>query len=123
MPFLDIDPSLSLEIELLGFQVVDHFKLLGLELNKNLDNVPAIYESITEKIRSLIRFWERFKLTLPSRICIMKTFLISQINYIGCFLLAPDNNINNLQNLIDQFVKDTLLVAAECLYLPPALGG
>ena len=71
MPFLDIDPALSLEIESLGFQVVDHFKLLGLELNKNLDNVPAIYESITEKIRSLIRFWERFKLTLPGRICIM----------------------------------------------------
>ena len=123
MPFLDIDPALSLEIESLGFQVVDHFKLLGLELNKNLDNVPAIYESITEKIRSLIRFWERFKLTLPGRICIMKTCLISQINYIGCFLLASDNCINNLQILIDRFVKDTLPVAAERLYLPPALGG
>ena len=123
MPFLDIDPALSLEIESLGFQLVDHFKLLGLELNKNLDNVPAIYESITEKIRSLIRFWERFKLTLPGRICIMKTFLISQINYIGCFFPASDNCINNLQILIDRFVKDTLPVAAERLYLPPALGG
>ena len=78
MPFLDIELTLTLEIELLGFQVVTHFKLLGLELHKNLDNMSEIYEAIAEKIRSLIRFWERFKLTLPGRIVIMKTCLITQ---------------------------------------------
>ena len=123
MPFLDIDPALTLEIEQLGFQVVTHFKLLGLELNKNLDNSVEIYEAIAEKIRSLIRFWERFKLSLPGRICIMKTCLISQINYLGCFLPAPENCINTLQSLIDSFVKQNLPVAADRLYLPPALGG
>ena len=36
MPFLDIDPDLTREIERLGFQLVTNFKLLGLELNNNL---------------------------------------------------------------------------------------
>ena len=123
MPFLDIDPDLTREIERLGFQLVTNFKLLGLELNNNLDNTQEIYETIAEKIRSLIRFWERFKLTLPGRIVIMKTCLISQINYIGCFLPAPENCVATLQSLIDSFVKQNLPVAADRLYLPPAQGG
>ena len=50
MPFLDIDLDLTREIERLGFQLVTNFKLLGLELNKNLDNTQEIYETIAEKI-------------------------------------------------------------------------
>ena len=33
-------------------------------------------------------FWERFNLSLPGRLTIMKTSLISQLNYVGCFLPA-----------------------------------
>ena len=85
--------------------------------------MDAIYGGITAKIRNLILFWERVKLTLPGRITIMKTCLISQLNYIGCFLPAPEAALVQLQRLIDGFVKKNLPVAADRLYLPPELGG
>ena len=81
-----------------------------------------IYHSITDKISNLIRFWERFNLTLPGRLTIMKTCLISQLNYIGCFLPIPQEAIVNVQRMIHGFVP-FLPVAADILYLPAELGG
>ena len=105
MPINDTTPELLREITSLGFAISNNFKLLGLDINNKLDNVMEIYQSITEKIGNLIRFWERFKLTLPGRLTIMKTCLISQLNYIGCFLPMPDDTMTNIQRLIDGFVK------------------
>ena len=76
-----------------------------------------------EKLTSLSNFWQRFKLTLPGRLTIMKTCLISELNYVGCFLPMPDNIINLLQAIINNFVKKNLLVSAERLYLAPEDGG
>ena len=53
----------------------------------------------------------------------MKTCLISQLNYIVCFLPTPEAALVQLQRLIDGFVKKKLPVAADRLYLPPELGG
>ena len=53
----------------------------------------------------------------------MKTCLISQLNYIGCFLPMPEASAVNIQRLIDGFVKKKLPVAANRLYLPAELGG
>jgi Reverse transcriptase (RNA-dependent DNA polymerase) len=107
----------------LGFKCTDNFKLLGLDINRNLDNIPAIFEGIKQKILTKIRYWERFKLSLPGRITISKTFLISQLNYVGCFLMPPDDAILEIQQLINAFVKGTLNLSTERIYLPPELGG
>ena len=64
MPINEANPDILREIEQLGFSIVDKFRLLGLEINNKLDNADAIYGGITAKIRNLILFWERFKLTL-----------------------------------------------------------
>ena len=68
-------------------------------------------------------FWERFNLSLPGRLTIMKTCLISQLNYVGCFLPAPAEALDSIQRLINSFVKKNLPVAADRLYLPAELGG
>ena len=53
----------------------------------------------------------------------MKTCLISQINYIGCFLPVPDTTLGSLQQIIDGFVKKNLPVSADQLYLPAECSG
>ena len=113
MPFNVTSPETILEIERLGFSVVDKFKLLGVEIKQSLDNEAEIFSEIVEKIRSLALFWERFKLSLPGRLNIIKTCLVSQINYIGCFLPIPDPALSTLQCIIDGFVKKKLSVSAE----------
>ena len=53
----------------------------------------------------------------------MKTCLISQLNYVGCFLPMPDDTLATLQAIINHFVKNNLPVSGECLYLKPEDGG
>jgi hypothetical protein len=70
----------------LGFSFVDKIKLLGFTLQNYGDITASNFEAVGIKIDNLIRFWERFFLSLPGRIAIYKTLLIPQINYITTIL-------------------------------------
>ena len=107
----------------LGFTVADEITLLGLKINRNLSNIREITQVIKEKIVRLTSFWERFRLTLPGRLTILKTCLISQINYIGCFLPLDEVIIAETQVILDGFVKKNLKVSNGRLYLTPEQGG
>jgi hypothetical protein len=106
-----------------GFTKVDIITLLGLEITKDADNFGNSFRKIHNKIQNLVRFWERFHLTLPGRIAVLKTLLIPQINYLGCFLDISDDVITDIQNTLDSFVINTLKVSKERRYLPPERGG
>ena len=108
MPTNQIDDLTIANIQELGFTVSNSFKLLGLNIRRNLDNINEIYSELVTKINSLINFWSRFRLNLPGRLTIMKTCLVSQLNYIGCFLPMPEDIPAQLQGLINNFVKKNL---------------
>ena len=123
MPIKQPNADLQAQILDLGFSLTNSFKLLGLNINSSLDNIRDTFMESVEKITSLVNFWSRFKLTLPGRLTIMKTCLISQLNYIGCFLPMPEDITELLQQIINSFVKKNLQVSAERLYLDPEQGG
>jgi hypothetical protein len=106
-----------------GFQIVDKIKLLGLDLNNNFDNTDLVFEEIHEKIKNLISFWERFRLTLPGRISVVKNLLIPQINYLGCFLTPGEGILNRIQFSLDRFALNGLNVSLDQRYLPASSGG
>ena len=62
-------------IEGFGYTITDSIKLLGVNVSNKLDNTHEIYGELITKLRSLVNFWNRFKLTLPGRLTIMKTLL------------------------------------------------
>jgi len=105
------------------FPVVEKFKLLGVEITRTADNEGAIFNRIYEKILKLISFWERFRLSLPGRIIIAKTFLLSQLGYIGCFLPIPDESLKITQSIIDNFIRKNENIATEKIYRSPEQGG
>jgi hypothetical protein len=72
-------------VGLSDFKVSRTVKLLGMEISNELDNIDDIFIQLGEKILNLILFWSRFRLSLPGRIAILKTLLIPQLNYLGCF--------------------------------------
>jgi hypothetical protein len=80
------DPEDINLINEIGFKYETKITLLGVEIKNTLSNVDEIFQKIKEKIVGLISYWERFRLTLPGRITVAKTFLVSQLNYIGSFL-------------------------------------
>jgi hypothetical protein len=110
-------------VSLADFQVSCTVKLLGMEISNELDNVDDIFIQLGEKILNLILFWSRFRLSLPGRIAILKTLLIPQLNYLGCFLTPSRIMIDNLQSLLDDFVLDGLRIGKDRYYLPPDQGG
>ncbi len=74
---------LSPEILDLGFNLTDDITLLGMTINRNLTSLVTHFEDVIVKISRSIEFWDRFRLTLCGRISICKTFMISQIGYLG----------------------------------------
>jgi hypothetical protein len=113
----------DVNIDTAGFSISNNIKLLGLKLTADLNSFDNAFVEIREKIHRLILFWERFRLSLPGRIAILKTLLIPQLNYLGCFL-APDIEIlMSIQDLMDRFVTKNLNISKDRRYLPVDKGG
>jgi hypothetical protein len=107
----------------LGFDVQNSVKLLGLKIKNRGETFSENFESMEEKIQNQIRFWTRFNLSLPGRINVAKTFMYSNLNYLGCFLPMPGGKITQISNLIENYVKGTLNIAKERLTKKREEGG
>jgi exonuclease III len=107
----------------LGFEYSDRITVLGMEIS-NSDNIPELNgRKILEKINAKIRIWTRFNLSLPGRINIAKSMLLSQINYLGCFLPLPEIVITEIEQKIANFVSGNLRIAYDRIFLNISLGG
>ncbi len=76
----------------LGFKIVTEIKCLGIIVNNKAENLERHFDGTVGKIRQLIGSWERYNLSLPGRIGIAKTMLISQIGYIGCIVTPTEDS-------------------------------
>jgi hypothetical protein len=114
---------LSQEVLNLGFNITDEIVLLGMTINRKLDSLSNHFDDVILKITRLIEFWDRFKLSMCGRIYVCKTFMISQIGYLGCIITPSGGQTNRLQKLLDDFCTGTSRIAKKKLYMPPNLGG
>jgi hypothetical protein len=75
-----------------GLEKKNSLKILGMELSNDKNELLKTNgDFITAKINMQIAKWARFNLSLPGRIRIAKSMLLSQINYLGSFLDFNDN--------------------------------
>ncbi len=111
------------EILNLGFDIRDEVTLLGLKINRNCTNFLSSKNDVKEKVQKQVRFWERFDLSLPGRINVAKTFMYSQINYLGCFLPMDNNYLTILETIIENYVKGNLNISKERMSLSREDGG
>jgi hypothetical protein len=88
----------------------------GVKLDEN-------FEAILSTVKKTIAYWEPFKLTLPGRINVTKSLLLSLVNYLGCFLMPSPRVLNVLQTSMDCFSTGKLRVAKDRLYTKPEEGG
>jgi hypothetical protein len=107
----------------IGFDIKTELTLLGLKIQNNCSSYSASKDMIEEKIRNQINFWSRFELSLPGRVSISKTFMYSQLNYLGCFLPMERIRINNIENLIEGYVRGPLNISKARMTLPREEGG
>jgi hypothetical protein len=114
---------LSQEIIDLGFTLVDEIKILGLSIDCNLENLDENFVLIHESIKKSVRYWSRYNLTLPGRINVAKSLLVSLLNYLGCFLMPKPATLNAIQKSVDDFIIGSEKIARARIYLPPDCGG
>jgi hypothetical protein len=110
-------------VNLAGFVPTDHIKLLGLKITKNLDSFDDTFSELHEKIRDLISFWDRFRLSLPGRISVIKNLSIPQLNYLACFLEPAPCILNEIQETLDSFALQGIQVAKDRRYRAPKNDG
>jgi hypothetical protein len=106
-----------------GFTVVNSIKLLGADITTDYSEINGNFVRIKNKIVNLINFWARFRLTLPGRVTIAKTFLISQLNYLGSVFVPDAITLQEIQSLINNFIRKNIRISDERIYLSPKLGG
>jgi hypothetical protein len=113
----------SQEIIDLGFTFVESIHLLGMEIDRDLLHLDNNFLAVHNKIVNSVAYWSRYNLSLPGRINVIKSLMISLINYLGCFLMPKPATVNKIQKVLDDFAIGKLNVARNRICLPPDCGG
>merc|ERR1712240_993639 len=82
----------------------DSFTLVGFYIDSKLRNLDQNFMLIKNKIKNIISTWKPYNLSLRGRITIAKVKLISQITYISTILDIPHTILDEIQELINNFV-------------------
>jgi hypothetical protein len=106
-----------------GFTLVNKIKLLGADITSNPEEWSNNFNTVYEKIVTQINYWSRFRLSLPGRIAIAKTYMLSQINYLGSVFSPTDDQMRVMQESINNFIRKNLKISEERMYLPADKGG
>jgi hypothetical protein len=122
MPVGGID-NVPFDMTDIGLRLDTKIKLLGMEIDNNLNCLYTAHSKTVEKIVNTVRFWGRFYLSLPGRINIVKTLCLSQITYLGCIIKPSQEDSKTIEETLEKFVKGNLNLSKEKLYSKPELGG
>jgi hypothetical protein len=107
----------------LGFSIVSEITLLGMRIDSGLQKLQENFQKIIDKIVSLVSFWERYRLSLPGRVAIAKTYLVSQLNYLGCVIFPTDDDLKRMQLLMNNFIRKNLRISDDRIQRSVELGG
>ena len=108
-----------------GLAVVKDITLLGMSIDQNLAHLHNNFDVTINKMEKVLCFGPdlKFKLSLPGRIAVAKTFLLSLVNHMGCILMPLDYQLAKMQQIIDNFCIGPLNIGKDRLYLSLDLGG
>jgi len=96
---------LSEDIKNLGFTEVDSLKILGMDIDFDLECLNTCHDTTIRKLEKIGNFWKRFNLSLPGRLNIINTLMLSQLSYLGCFIFPNTQQILAMKVFIENFAK------------------
>ncbi|MBM3939249.1 MAG: reverse transcriptase family protein, partial [Sphingomonadales bacterium] len=104
-------------IQTLGFDIKISGKIVGMDISNDMGDFQRVVDGILLKMDNVIRDFQRFNLSLPGRINVAKTFLYSQLNYLGSFLPFTARQIESLNNKIANFARGKLNISNKRVFL------
>jgi exonuclease III len=118
-----VDESVAEKIKDLGFTVVDSIKCLGVTHRNVRNSLSTNFDGTITKMKKIAGDWGRFRLSLIGRISIAKTFLVSQVTYLGEIVTPGQHQLEEMQGIVDNFVLRGTPWSKNKLYLKPREGG
>jgi hypothetical protein len=106
-----------------GFSVANEIKILGFTVTRDFADFEKNIDCAVEKIKKIAAFWSRFKLSLPGRINVAKSLMLSQINFHGAVLNISNEKILKIQGLINSFVTGSFKFDKDLINCTPSRGG
>jgi hypothetical protein len=110
-------------VEELGFSKVIQLTLLGFIIDCNGLRTEDIFNNVSRSIARIITMWDRYQLSLPGRINIFKTLLLSQVSYPGSICSPSSEKVAELQGMMNNYVLSGLKVSSDRIYLAADSGG
>ena len=84
----------------IGYTPVTQATILGFQVSTVSVMNTSNHDKIILKIDKQITLWNKLFLTLPGRICIVKTVMLSQIGYLAVLINFSHAQINTLRQNI-----------------------
>jgi exonuclease III len=106
-----------------GFPVVENVTILGVKITNNFFDLTNNFADRIESIRKIRNFWSRLRLSLPGRLAVAKTFMLSQLGYLGSLIRPTREQMGTISELIGSYVKGNLNVSKERIFLKEEDGG
>ena len=104
-------------------EIVDSINVLGFEFDARLEHINLNIDKSIEKIATHVNFLKNLYLSLPGRVAMCKTYLISQLSYMFSVIIPTPDQISQIDKLVRNFVCSGMKISSESLSKPPNLGG
>jgi Reverse transcriptase (RNA-dependent DNA polymerase) len=88
-----------------GFAVVTSIKILGVVITPEFRDLKQNFDKTITNLTRIANHWSRFNLSLPGRIAVFNTFMLSQVGYLGCILSPAPEQIVQMESIVTGFVK------------------
>ena len=107
-----------------GITVVERVKILGIVIDRRLDDLNCNWTMVTNKIARLVNFWKIQKLSISGRILVAKTYLLSQVTFLLGSLDLPKDIGDGLNMMFANFIKgNDRIIARNRWCIARELGG
>jgi hypothetical protein len=114
---------ISDEITGLGFNFADSIHILGMEIDSELARLDCNFDKTVNALKKSIDYWDRYYLTLPGRINVIKSLLFPLVLYLGCFIMPSTAKIKMMQDLLDNYAVGKLNFSKKRITVPQNQGG
>ncbi len=111
------------EIRDLGFDITNKVHILGMDIDSEAEALDDNFVGTVTNLKKCIDYWKRYNLTMVGRINVIKSLLLSQILYLGSFLMPSPEKLKQMQKLFDDFALGDTKIARDRMTLPVEMGG
>jgi hypothetical protein len=88
-----------------GITVVNYINVLGIRIDRKLEELDANWDAAILKMRRFCGFWNSFGLSISGRVMAVKTYIMSQAIYFMGVIPLPDQKGVEMNDIITEYVR------------------